>query len=142
MTQLLFMCVANSARSQMAEGLARHLAPADFDIYSAGSAPTTVRLEAIEVMAELGIDITTHTSKSTADVPTAALDHVITLCAEEVCPVALTRAERHHWPIEDPAIDPSAPKSERLAHFRAARSMIRERIEAFLATLKSEDVTG
>ena len=86
MKRILFLCVANSARSQMAEGLARALLP-DVDVLSAGSQPTMVNPYAIEALAELGIDISTHRSKSVDEIAPANLDFVITLCAEEVCPV-------------------------------------------------------
>lgn len=86
---LLFLCVANSARSQMAEGIARSLAPLDTTIWSAGSAPTRVRPEAIAVLAEVGIDISGHRSKAVGEIPADEVDTVITLCAEEECPVFL-----------------------------------------------------
>ncbi len=133
MTRILFLCVANSARSQMAEGLARHIFP-DFQIQSAGSRPSRVNPYAIEVLAEVGIDATTHTSKSVQDIDPATVDLVITLCAEEVCPVFLGKAERLHWPIPDPASDdPSLTREDLLARFRAGRDEIRRRLEALKA---------
>ena len=84
---VLFLCVANSARSQMAEGLARFLAPPDVMVWSAGSKPTRVRPEAIAALAEIGIDISGHRSKSVSEVPADEIDTVITLCGEEECPV-------------------------------------------------------
>ena len=79
-------CVANSARSQMAEGIARSLAPTDVKISSAGSAPSKVNSLAVRVLAEIGIDATGQRSKSVNDIPPDDVDAVITLCAEEVCP--------------------------------------------------------
>jgi arsenate reductase len=100
---LLFLCVANSSRSQMAEGLARSMAPAGMKISSAGSQPSKVNPLAIKAMAEIGLDISGHTSKSVSDVPRGEVDAVVTLCAEEVCPVWLGKALRIHWGLPDPA---------------------------------------
>lgn len=131
---ILFLCVANSARSQMAEGLARELFGATRPVLSAGSAPSRVNPYAIEVMCELGIDLTTHRSKSVEEIDPAAVDTVITLCAEEVCPVFLGGARRLHWPIPDPASpDPTLLREEMLARFRAARESLREKLERFAA---------
>ena len=131
---LLFLCVANSARSQMAEGLARHLFGERVRVQSAGSAPTRVTPFAIRAMAELGIDITTHASKSVNEIDPQTVDVVITLCAEEVCPVFLGRAERLHWPLEDPDRKHEELTDEaRLAHFRVARDELRARLEALAA---------
>ena len=128
-TSILFLCVANSARSQMAEGIARQLFPA-FRIQSAGSRPSRVNPHAIEVLAEEGIDATTHTSKSVQDIDPATVDLVITLCAEEVCPLFLGGTERLHWPIPDPASDdPSLTPDDLRARFRAGRDEIRTRLE-------------
>ncbi len=135
--RLLFLCVANSARSQMAEGLARAMpGKDDMEILSAGSQPSTVNRYAIEVMAEIGIDISGHRSKSIDEVDTAAVDLVITLCAEEVCPVLPGRVRRLHWPIPDPASnDPAISPEQMQSRFRSARDQIRERIAALPAGL-------
>jgi arsenate reductase (thioredoxin) len=127
----LFLCVANSARSQMAEGLARKLFGAHAPVMSAGSEPSHVNPYAIEVMREVGIDITTHHSKSVQQVDPATVSTVITLCAEEVCPVFLGKAQRLHWPIADPASkDPTIPRDEMLTRFRNARDTIQRMLEA------------
>jgi arsenate reductase len=132
MKGILFLCVANSARSQMAEGIARSLAPAGIKIWSAGSRPTRVRPEAIAVLREIGIDISHHRSKPVAEIPAAEVDTVITLCGEEECPLFLGKANRLHWGLPDPAaVQGSEP--ERLNAFRATRDELRRRIEAFLA---------
>ena len=132
-TSILFLCVANSARSQMAEGIARQLFPG-WRIQSAGSRPSRVSPFAIEVLAEQGIDATTHTSKSVQDIDPASVDLVITLCAEEVCPLFLGKAEKLHWPIPDPASDDPALTPEDLrARFRVGRDKIRRRLEALKA---------
>jgi arsenate reductase len=129
---LLFLCVANSARSQMAEGLARALLPSSVSVQSAGSAPSRVNPVALEVMGELGIDLATYRSKSVADIDPASVDVVITLCAEEVCPAFLGQAERLHWPFPDPATeDPAVGPEELRSRFRAARDALAGRISAW-----------
>lgn len=128
----LFLCVANSARSQMAEGLARKLFGERTPVMSAGSEPSHVNPFAIEVMREVGIDITTHHSKSVQQIDPATVSTVITLCAEEVCPVFLGKAKRLHWPIPDPASkDPSIAREEMLVRFRTARDTIQRMLEAY-----------
>ncbi len=122
---ILFLCVANSARSQMAEGLARQRFGNRVRVQSAGSQPSRVNPYAIEVMKEEGVDLTGHHSKSVDSIDTASVGTVITLCAEEVCPVFLGHVERIHWPIADPASsDPSLSRDELLSRFRAARDKI------------------
>ena len=129
MKQILFLCVANSARSQMAEGLARTLLP-QVEVLSAGSRPSKVNPYAIEALAELGIDISGHRSKSVDEIAPANLDLVITLCAEEVCPVLPGRVRRLHWPIRDPAsTDPSLTPEDMRCRFRAARDEIKAKID-------------
>ncbi len=129
MTSILFLCVANSARSQLGEGLARRLFPG-FPIQSAGSAPSRVNPYAIEALAEVGIDASGHTSKAVATIDPATVDLVITLCAEEVCPAFLGQAERLHWPIPDPASDdPALGPVQLRERFRAARDEIHGRLE-------------
>ena len=124
---LLFLCVANSARSQMAEGIARALAPPGMSISSAGSKPSRVNPLAIRALAEIGIDIAGHTSKSVGDVPAAGVDVVITLCAEEVCPVWLGKASKLHWGLPDPV---GASEEEKLRAFRDVRDELYRRLTA------------
>jgi arsenate reductase (thioredoxin) len=139
---ILFLCVANSARSQMAEGLARALMGPDVEIASAGSQPSKVNPYAIEAMAEIGIDISGHHSKSVAEVDVAKADAVITLCADEVCPVLPGKVRRLHWPIPDPASnDPSLSAEQMRKRFRVARDQIRERLPE-LASILSTPVTA
>ena len=127
---ILFLCVANSARSQMAEGLGRMIFGDRVPVQSAGSEPSKVNPYAIEVMRELGVDLTTHHSKSVQTIDAKTVGTVVTLCAEEVCPVFLGKARRLHWPIPDPANkDPSIPREEMLARFRRARDTIRGMLE-------------
>jgi len=128
-TGILFLCVANSARSQMAEGLARRLFGDHIPVMSAGSEPSTVNPYAVEVMREVGIDLSAHHSKSVESVDPAAVHTVITLCAEEVCPVFLGSARRIHWPIPDPASREPLPREELLSRFREARDTLRAKLE-------------
>ena len=129
---ILFLCVANSARSQMAEGIARSLAPQEVKIWSAGSRPTGVRPEAINVLKEIGIDISGHRSKNVSEVPAAEIDTVITLCAEEECPLSLGEARRLHWGLADPAAVKGSEQA-RLDAFRKTRDELNRRIKAFLS---------
>ena len=132
-TSILFLCVANSARSQMAEGLARQLFPG-CRIQSAGSRPSRVNPYALEVLAEAGIEASGQTSKSVQDIDPATVDLVITLCAEEVCPLFLGKAERLHWPIPDPASeDPSLTPDDLRERFRVGRDEILRRLEQLQA---------
>ena len=126
--KILFLCVANSARSQMAEGLARRMLGDRAVVASAGSAATGVNPHAIEALKEVGIDISSHRSKAVSDVDAASFDTIITLCAEEVCPLVPGRVARLHWPLPDPV---QAPPDQVAAKFREVRAELRRRIEAF-----------
>jgi arsenate reductase len=131
---ILFLCVANSARSQMAEGLARMVLGDRVRVQSAGSQPSRVNPYAIEVMQEIGADLTRHTSKSAGAIDPATVDTVITLCAEEVCPVFLGHVRRLHWPIPDPAsADPTLSREELLRRFRSARDAIWAKLKQLAA---------
>jgi arsenate reductase len=116
---ILFLCVKNSARSQMAEGLARSMAPPGYHFLSAGSDPGTVNPLAIQALAEERIDISTHRAKGLASVSLDEVDTVVTLCAEEVCPVVPGQVSRLHWPLPDPKDLPS---------FRTVRDELRRRL--------------
>lgn len=122
---VLFLCVANSARSQMAEGLARAAAPSVYRFLSAGSAPGTLHPLAVAALAEVGIDISQQQAKGLPDIPLADVDTVVTLCAEEICPVVPGRVRRIHWPLPDPA-RVEGSDAERLAAFRTARDRLRQ----------------
>ena len=138
MRGILFLCVANSARSQMAEGIARSLAPAGTKIWSAGSRPSSVRPEAIVALREIGIDISGQRAKAVAEIPAAEVDTVITLCGEEECPLFMGKATRLHWGLPDPAaVNGSEP--ERLDAFRKVRDELRRRIESLVAPLSSQE---
>ena len=131
--KVLFVCTGNSCRSQIAEGLLRHLAPDQFEVYSAGSHPSKVHPNAITVMKELSIDISDHTSDSISQYLDKHIDIVITVCdeANKVCPVFPGDAERVHWSIDDPFqgwdTDPS-----HLDNFRDTIKDIKDNIIKFL----------
>ncbi|BDG08563.1 arsenic resistance N-acetyltransferase ArsN2 [Anaeromyxobacter paludicola] len=124
---VLFLCVANSARSQLAEGIARARAPAGVRISSAGSQPGTLNPFAVKALAEVGIDSSGQFSKSVSEIPAGDVDAVITLCAEEVCPAWLGKATRLHWGLPDPAAA-GATDAERLQAFRQVRDELRRRL--------------
>jgi len=126
---VLFLCVANSARSQLAEGIARSLAPPGVTVWSAGSQPTRVRPEAIAALAEIGIDISHHQSKAVSEIPAAQVDTVITLCGEEECPVFLGNARRLHWGLPDPT-GVGGSEADRVDAFRRTRDELRRRLAA------------
>ncbi len=125
---ILFLCVANSARSQMAEGIARSLAPSSTKISSAGSTPSKVNPLAIEVLSEIDIDIRSHVSKGTEVIDSQSVEVVITLCAEEVCPIFLSKAKKYHWGMPDP---------HDLDSFRKIRDELKERFIYLFQGLKS-----
>ncbi len=129
---VLFLCVANSARSQMAEGIARSLAPAAVKVSSAGSRPSRLNPLAVKALAEIGLDIRNHRSKSVDDIPPGEVDVVITLCAEEVCPVFLGKAHRLHWGLPDPA-GTDRTDEEQLQAFRDVRDELRRRLAVVFA---------
>ena len=124
---VLFLCLANSARSQMAEAMARALAPSAVTISSAGSAPSTVRPEALAVLDELSLDASGQRSKAVAEVDTDTVQLVVTLCADEVCPTVLRPVPQLHWGFSDPAAT-AGDEDARLAAFREIRDAIRERL--------------
>lgn len=130
---VLFLCVANSARSQMAEGIARSLAPAGVRLFSAGSKPTRVNPLAIRALDELGLDLRGHRSKSVSEIDPKAVDVVITLCAEEECPVFLGKARRVHWGLPDPGN--GVTEEEKLESFRAVRDELRRRLGVLFASM-------
>lgn len=130
MRRVLFLCTHNSARSQMAEGLLRHLAGDRFEVHSAGTEATQVRPPAIEAMRELGIDISEHESKTLDRYLAQSFDAVITVCdqANEACPVFLGAQRRLHWSFPDPS-QARGTEDEQMALYRQVRDAIRERVE-------------
>ena len=130
---ILFLCVQNSARSQLAEAIARNLAPSGVAVFSAGSEPYRVRPQAVQVLEEIGLDTSEHRSKSVAEIPADRVRLVVTLCSEEVCPAFPGEVERQHWPLQDPAAVTDPPEAT-LDAFRAIRDQLRERIAHLVAT--------
>jgi arsenate reductase len=133
--RILFLCTHNSARSQMAEGLLRHLGGDQFEVFSAGTEATHVRPLAIKAMAEIGMDISQQTSKTLDLYLSEPFDKVITVCdsANEACPVFLGAKQRLHWSFPDPS-QAKGSQEEQLAVYRRVRDAIRTRIENELLT--------
>lgn len=131
--RVLILCTGNSARSQMAEGLLRHLANDRFEVASAGVAPTRVRPEAIAAMNEIGADISSHRSKSVDEFSGQEFDYVITVCdnAKEQCPIFPGNTKRIHWSFDDPA-DAQGNEQEKLAVFRRVRDEILIQLRLFI----------
>jgi arsenate reductase len=131
--RVLFLCTANSARSQMAEGLMRSLGSGEWDVQSGGTFPSFIHPLAIQVMKEIRIDISQQTSKSMNKFANEKFDYVITLCDEAAisCPAFPGEGKRLHWPLEDPAAAVGSME-ERLAVFRRIRGEIKNRIEELL----------
>jgi len=125
--RVLFLCLHNSSRSQIAEGFARAMAPEGTIVMSAGTQPRGVHAQAVAVMSEVGIDIAAQRSKSLDEVPWRQADMVVTLCGEgaEVCPTVAADVRRVHWPLPDPA---TASPERQLAAFREIRDEIRWRV--------------
>ncbi len=129
----LILCTGNSARSQMAEGLLRHLAGDRYQVLSAGVEPSSVRPQAIEAMRERGIDISAHRSKSVDEFAGQEFDYVITVCdnARERCPIFHGKAKHIHWSFDDPAAA-GGDYATQLAVFRRVRDEIENRLREFL----------
>jgi arsenate reductase len=133
--KVLFLCTENSCRSQMAEGILRHLRGNEFEVESAGTRPSVVNPMAIKVMAEIGIDISGHRSKSVEEFQGIKFDFIVTTCdaARETCPVFPGIARRLHWSFNDPA-EVRGSENEILSAFRKVRDEIKLRIhEEFCA---------
>ena len=133
--RLLILCTGNSCRSHLAEGLLRSLAGDLFEVYSAGSKPAGhVHPLAIRAMREIGIDISSHCSKSMNEFLRVTIETVITVCgqADQACPVFPGQVNRHHWPFDDPA-HATGTEEEQLAVFRRVRDEIRRTLVAYVA---------
>ncbi len=133
-TSVLFLCVHNSARSQLAEGLLRSMAADQFEVYSAGSEPTRPHPFALRVLQDEGIDISSLRSKSVSEFLDKPFDYVITLCAEEVCPFFPGQVKRLHWALPDPAAT-EGNSEEQLEAFRQTAAELKRRLREFVATL-------
>jgi arsenate reductase (thioredoxin) len=134
--RILILCTGNSARSQMAEGILRHDGGEAFEVHSAGVRPSTVRPEAIQVTREIGIDISSHRSKSVDEFGGQEFDYVITVCdnAKEACPVFPGKAVRIHQSFEDPPPQGEKSADETLSVFRRVRDELREWMRSFIAS--------
>ena len=130
--KILFLCTGNSARSQMAEGLMRHLRNREFEVYSAGSEPKGVNSLAMEVMKEIGIDISRQRSKHLDEYGEEAFDYIVTLCddAAKTCPLFPGEGTRMHKGFPDPAAAEGS-REERLAAFRKVRDELKNYILSF-----------
>jgi arsenate reductase len=130
----LFLCTANSCRSQMAEGFLRHLASDRFEAASAGAEPTRVNPDAVRVMKEIGIDISGHRSKDVSEFVGQHFTYVVRVCdrAKENCPIFPGAFRYLDWKLDDPATA-KGTEAQRLAAFRRVRDEIEERIRDFIA---------
>lgn len=137
-TRVLILCTGNSARSQMAEGLLRHIVGEQVEVVSAGVAPTRVRREAIDAMREIGIDISSQRSKSVDEFAGQLFDYVVTVCdkANQQCPMFPGKSERIHWSIEDPA-EVEGDAEIKLAAFRRVRDILQERLRNWISRTNS-----
>jgi arsenate reductase (thioredoxin) len=132
-TRVLFLCTHNSARSQMAEGLLRHLTGDRFEAHSAGTEATHVRPLAIRAMDEIGVDISEQKSKTLERYLGEPFDYVITVCddANEACPFFPGAERRLHWSLPDPSAA-EGTEEEQLEVFRSVRDALRDRVRAEL----------
>jgi arsenate reductase len=139
--RVLFICSHNSARSQMAEGLLRHLAGDRFEAFSAGTEATEVRPQAIRAMAELGIDISGQSSKTLDRYLGEPFEWVITVCdtARQVCPVFPGADQTGHWEFDDPS-EATGTDDERMAVYRRVRDEIASRIRLFALAGARDDL--
>ncbi|MCB1025811.1 MAG: arsenate reductase ArsC [Acidobacteria bacterium] len=135
---ILVLCTGNSARSQMAEGLLKHICQAEYEVNSAGTKPGIVRPEAIKVLAEMNIDISMNRSKSIDEFADREIDFVLTVCdnAKENCPYFPARTKLIHHAFEDPA-DAEGTEKERLTAFRKVRDQIKEYLPEFLGEIST-----
>jgi arsenate reductase len=136
--RVLILCTGNSARSQMAEGLLRHLGGTWYEVFSAGTKPVGVNPLAIEVMREKGIDISKQRSKSVAEFTGQKFATVVTVCdkAAEECPIFPGAPRRPHWSLPDPAAV-SGTREEKLGAFRKVRDELERRIQSFVSPMVS-----
>ena len=137
--RVLFLCVHNSARSQIAEGLLRELAGDFVDVYSAGSEPSRVNPFAIRVLRERGLDASAHSSKSVQEFIHQPFDYVITLCEEEVCPVFPGAVTRLHWGMPDPSAV-QGDNDAKMEAFRRTAESLQARLQEFVQTLPQPEL--
>ena len=137
MKKILFLCTGNACRSQIAEGLLRHLAGARFQVFSAGTYPSRVHPCSIKVMQEWGLDISSHTSDHVDDYLEEGIDIVISVCdsARQICPTFPGEVKRLHWSIEDP-FGSWNTAHENLDNYRQTRNILKEKIDEFMVSEK------
>lgn len=130
---VLILCTGNSARSQMAEGLLKHITKGEYEVYSAGTKPSKVRPEAIKVLQEIGIDISLNRSKSVDEFIDKEIDYVLTVCdnARENCPYFPVKKKLIHHSFEDPA-EAQGDEEARLSVFRKVRNEIKDYLEQMI----------
>ena len=140
--KVIFICTGNACRSQMAEGLLRHMAGNKFEVYSAGSHPSHLHPASVAVMAEWGIDIARHTAEPIDDYLDAGIDIAITVCdnAQQSCPTFPGNMEQIHWGLDDPYHGWGA-EPEDLLPYREIRDELKDRIKVFL-TEQNKKVKG
>ena len=140
--KVIFICTGNACRSQMAEGLLRHMAGDKFEVYSAGSHPSCLHPASVAVMAEWGIDIARHTAEPIDDYLETGIDIVITVCdnAQQICPTFPGNVKRIHWGLDDP-YHGWGSEPEDLLPYRETRDELKDRIKVFL-TEQNKKVKG
>ncbi len=138
-TKVLILCTGNSCRSQMAEGILRHYGNEKFEVFSAGTRPSTVNPLAVQVMKEIGMDISNQRSKHLDEFKNQTFDYVITVCdnARESCPVYLKAGKKLHWGFPDPPHEKESSE-EVLREFRRVRDLIHEKFKQAAQTAKFE----
>lgn len=136
MKKVMFLCTANSCRSQMAEGFAREFGKGLIEVHSAGLMAAGVQARAIAVMKEIGIDISNQKSKTIDEDLLKKMDIVVTLCgyAEDLCPWTPPQVTRIHWPIKDP-VGATGTEEEIMNEFRRARDEIKEKVRGLIREL-------
>ena len=136
--KILILCTGNSARSQMAEGLLKHITNNEYEVFSAGTKPSIVRPEAIKVLAEIGIDISNNRSKSVDEFLKEEIDYVLTVCdnAKETCPYFPAKTRVIHHSFDDPPAIGEADEETTLKIFRRVRDEINDYLVEFASQLK------
>lgn len=136
MKKILILCTGNSARSQMAEGLLKHIAKGEYEVFSAGTQPSLLRPEAVKALSEIGIDISGNRSKSVGEFASEEIDFVLTVCndARENCPYFPAKTRLIHRSFADPAAV-EGDEENRLAAFRKVRDELSEYLPDFISEI-------
>ena len=144
--KILFLCTGNSCRSQMAEGWARHLKSDSIDAYSAGTESHGLNFFAVKVMAEAGVDISHHSSKTLKELGAVEFDYIITVCsdADQNCPVFPGTTKKLHHGFDDPPrlAHGASSEEEALSHYRRVRDEIRAFVETLPESLEKDSYSG